>query len=109
MESNQTVNHVPGSVLLKSKNKPFPQEFREQVIGVYKSGVYDSVETCARAYNMSSKTLYSWLRKYNQLTTPQSLSEQQAELARVKKELAKAKMENEILKKAAIYFANQAR
>jgi transposase len=94
----------------KSKNtKSFPKEFKEQVIGVYKSGVYDSIQACAKAYGVSNKTLYSWLRSYEQHSTPAATSAQQTEIANLKKELAKAKMEVDILKKAAIYFANQAR
>jgi transposase-like protein len=55
------------------------------------------------------QTLYRWLDEYNKQTTPSALSDQKEEIAKLKKELAQAKMENEILKKAAIYFANQAR
>jgi transposase-like protein len=49
------------------------------------------------------------LAKYNEKSSPAKVSEQQAELMRLKKELANARMENEILKKATIYFASQAR
>ena len=108
MEQNQLINQVVELESPPGKRKAYPQEFKDQVVGVYKSGVYDSVDACAAAYDISGKTLYNWLYKYNQSTSPKAVSEQQAELSRIKKELAKAKMENEILKKAAIYFANQA-
>ena len=106
MEQNQLTNQAAENAC---KRKAYPQEFKDQVVGVYKSGVYNSVDACAAAYDISGKTLYNWIYRYNQSTTPKAVSEQQTELVRVKKELAKAKMENEILKKAAIYFANQAR
>jgi len=109
MEQNQLTNQGSDVGSTPIKRKAYPQEFKDQVVGVYKSGVYDSVDACAAAYDISGKTLYNWLYKYNQSISPKAVSEQQAELSRVKKELAKAKMENEILKKAAIYFANQAR
>jgi len=89
--------------------KSFPVEYRNQIIGVYKSGVYASVPACAEAYGISSKTLYRWLGIYDKSNTPLAVSGQQSEIANLKKELARAKLENEILKKAAIYFANQAR
>jgi transposase-like protein len=60
------------------------------------------------AYNISCKTLHTWLYNYNKTITPTALTQQQEELSKLKKELSRAKMENEILKKAAIYFANQA-
>jgi transposase len=110
MELNLIKELANESEAITTKRKSsYPQEFRDQVVGVYKSGVYASVDECAAAYSISNKTLYGWLHKYNQSTSPKAISEQQSELARVKKELARAKMENEILKKAAIYFANQAR
>lgn len=101
-------NTEQGTTKQSKTKKEFTPEFRNQVIGVFKSGVYDSVPACAAAYGISSKTLYNWLSKVNKNSTPSAISEQQAEIAALKKELSRAKMENEILKKAAIYFANQA-
>ncbi len=92
----------------KSK-KAYPIDYKNQVIAVYKSGLYDSIDSCAIAYGISNKTLYRWLELHDKKTTPAAVSEQQSEMAILKRELARAKMELEILKKAAIYFANQAR
>jgi transposase len=100
VDSNTVVN--------KRDYKSYPQNFKNQVIGVYKSVVYESVEDCAKAYGISNKSLYRWLKSLETKSTPGAILEQHAEMAKLKKELARAKMENEILKKAAIYFANQA-
>jgi transposase len=86
----------------------YTQDFKDQIICVYKSGIYNTIKDCANAYNISPKTLSNWWNAYNKNIVPNSISEQQLELAKLKKELTRAKMENEILKKAAIYFANQA-
>lgn len=83
-------------------------DFKNQIIAVCKSGVYESVAACAKAYNLSPSTLHTWLNKYNKKSAPGAVTDQSVELARVKKELIRAKMELEILKKAIIYFANQA-
>lgn len=94
------VKNINDSVIDNLKVKPkkiYTQEFRDQVIGVYKSGVYGSVAACAKAYNICETTLSGWLRKYDRRSSPDFVSEQQAELARLKKELARAEMENEIL------------
>lgn len=99
------INNDAGST--KRDYKSYPQDFINQVVGVYKSGVYESIKDCANAYNISVKSLYRWLKTSEGRCSPKAISEQQAELTRLKKELARAKMENEILKKAAIYFANQ--
>ena len=87
--NKQTVN--------KLAKKSYNEEFKAQVIEVYNSGIYATVEECAKGYNVPTNTLHTWLHKSKQ--SPESLSTN-SELARLKKELARAKMENEILKKA---------
>ena len=108
MEKNEKQENITSKEFIKKKKTFYPQEFKDQVIGVYKSGIYSSVAACAEAYNLCSRTLHCWLEKYNRKSSPGVVSEQQAENAKLKKELAKARMENDILKKAAIYFASQA-
>lgn len=95
-----------------SQNTPrkrYDPEFIQQVLGVYQSGVYATIEDCAIAYNISNKTLGGWIAKYKKNSSPDIVVQQQAEISNLKKELAKAKMELEILKKASIYFASQVR
>ena len=94
--------------VLGKKKRKYDIEFKNQVIAVYKSGIYESVSACAVAYDLSVNTLHTWLHKYRKESTPEALATQISELSQLKKELARAKMENEILKKAAIYFATQA-
>lgn len=109
MEMTEGIGNLNSESLVGKKKTVYPQEFKDQVLGVYRSGVYDSVASCAAAYNLCTRTLHGWLAKYNEKSSPAKVSEQQAELMRLKKELANARMENEILKKATIYFASQAR
>ncbi|MDQ5981999.1 MAG: hypothetical protein QG570_764 [Patescibacteria group bacterium] len=87
--------------------KRYDPEFIQQVLGVYQSGVYATIEDCAIAYNIPKKTLGGWIAKYKKNSSPDIVVQQQAEISNLKKELAKAKMELEILKKASIYFASQ--
>lgn len=91
--------------LAKSRND-YTKEFKKQVIDVWHSGAYSTIAECARSYQVPENTLYTWL--YNARKSPVEV-EANAEVNRLKKELYRAKMENEILKKAAIYFANHAR
>ncbi len=93
----------------KSVRRHYEPEFIHQVLGVYQSGVYATVEDCASAYDIPKNTLSNWLRRHRKKSTPDSVMQQQSEISRLKKELAQAKMELEILKKASIYFASQAR
>ncbi len=96
------------SVGNKPARKRYEAEFIQQVVGVYQSGVYATVEECAKAYGVHNKTLSGWLDRHRRNKAPDSQL-QLAEISRLKKELAQAKMELEILKKASIYFASQVR
>jgi transposase len=67
----------------------------------------------ARALEMSNKTLANWVnraRKGEALvkrSPAQPTSEFEAELSRLRQENARLKVEKEILKKAAAYFARE--
>lgn len=69
------------------------------------------VSTIANELGICSSTLYGWIQKFstNAKTQPSSLDNNlQIELKQLRKELARVKMERDILKKAAAYFANEA-
>ena len=108
MNDNNQQNIDSGNQL-KAQKRKHDKDFINQVIGVYKSGIYKSAAECARAYGIQENTLYTWLHKLKISQTPEALSSQATEITQLKKELARAKMELEILKKASIYFANLAR
>ena len=108
LTKNSTTEVIKVETTSTQPKKPYTKEYKAQVVGVYKSGVYDSVMSCATAYGVTDKTLYNWLKQHNKQASPDSITQQQSEIASLKKELTKAKMENDILKKAAIYFASQA-
>lgn len=96
---------VENQTLISGSRKSYDSEFRKQILDVWNSGAYASVTECAKNYCLNENTLYNWIHKSK--ATPDAVSS--AEVVQLKKELARAKMELEILKKAAIYFANHAR
>ncbi|MGH8821365.1 MAG: transposase [Rhodoferax sp.] len=71
------------------------------------------ISAVARSLEMSSKTLANWVyraRKGQALVKralAQPASELQAELSRLRQENARLRVEKEILKKAAAYFARE--
>jgi len=71
------------------------------------------VAAVARSLEMSNKSLANWVyraRKGQELVKRalvQPVSEIQAELSRLRQENARLKMERDILKKAAAYFAKE--
>ena len=90
----------------------YTKEFREGAVRLITED-HLSVPEAARRLSLAATTISNWVKAaktgklgdigkgYRQLT------EVEIELARVKKQNATLKMENEILKKAAAYFARE--
>ena len=85
----------------------YTDDFKHQVMDVWHSGTYSTIVECAKSYNINENTLYNWLHQARK--SPEHSSANNQEIVNLKKELARAKTELDILKKAAIYFANHAR
>jgi transposase len=90
----------------------YTKEFREQAAAlVIRDGL--SASEAAKRLSMSKKTLENWIGKARsgKLSTVGAnrapVSERDAELSRLRKELAEVKMERDLLKKAAAYFARE--
>ncbi len=82
----------------------YTKEFKDQLVEIYNSGIYESAAECARNYKVPERLLYQWLSASKKQAKPGELG---FELAKLKKENADLKMENAILKKATVYFAKQ--
>lgn len=91
---------------VKRTRKTYDEDFKRQVLEVWRSGAYATVAECAKSHDINENTLNNWRNRDN--LDPAEV-ETNSEMQRLKKELAKAKMELEILKKAAIYFATHAK
>ena len=90
----------------------YTKEFREEAVRV----VVEEKIACreaAQRLSLAPSTLAYWLKasksgKLGEIGKAQKpLTELEMELARTKKELAEVKMERDILKKAAAYFARE--
>lgn len=72
-----------------------------------------SVPEASRRLDLPKSTIFNWIRsaragKLGDIGKQQrQLSEVELELVRVKRELAKVRMERDILKKVAAYFARE--
>lgn len=90
----------------------YTAEFREAAVRQVLDGGR-SVPQVARSLEMSEKTLANWVGKARRgqplLKRPpaQPVDELQAELSRLRQENARLKLEKEILRKAAAYFAKE--
>jgi transposase len=90
----------------------YTKEFREEAVKLVIEEKL-SLPEAARRLSLASSTLRNWVKasKSGKLgdvgKTYRPLTEVEMELARTKRELAVVKMERDILKKAAAYFARE--
>ena len=90
----------------------YSKEFREEAVRLVTEGGLSAGEASARL-SLPKSTLENWVRaaKKEKLVeigkSHRPLTELEMELAQVKRELAIVKVERDILKKAAAYFAKE--
>ena len=90
----------------------YTKEFREEAVKMVKDGGM-SLPEAARRLSLPPSTLGNWFKahKAGKLgdigKTRKPLTDIEMELARVKKELVETRMERDLLKKAAAYFAKE--
>jgi transposase len=98
------MNRIPRAVYTK--------EFREEAVKLASSV---GASEAARRLSIPLKSLANWMRaakagKLDKVGAQQKpLTEVEQELNRVKRELAEVKMERDLLKKFAAYFAKESR
>ncbi len=94
-----------------AERRQFSREFKLEAIRlVEERGV--TVAQAARDLDLHENVLRKWVREQqrdgsNAFPGLGVLKPEQAEIARLRKEVAKLKMERDILKKAAAYFATE--
>jgi len=90
----------------------YTKEFREEAVKLVTEENLSRAEA-ARKLSIPISTMENWVRAYKSGKladvgkTYRPLTETETEIARLKKENITLKMENEILKKAAAYFAKE--
>ena len=90
----------------------YTKEFREEAVKLVTEEKL-SLPEAARRLSLPPSTIGNWVKAHKEGRlgevgkTYRPLTEIEMELARTKKELAQVKMERDILKKAAAYFAKE--
>ncbi len=90
----------------------YTKEFREEAVKLVTEEKI-SLPEASRRLSLPPSTLATWVKAFKAGKlggigkTQRPLTEIEMELARAKKELAEVKMERDILKKAAAYFARE--
>ncbi len=90
----------------------YTREFRQEAVKLVIEEEL-SLPEAARRLSLAPSTLTYWVKAYREGRlgevgkAQKPLTEVETELARTKKELAETRMERDILKKAAAYFARE--
>jgi transposase len=83
-------------------SKKFDVDFKKMVVALHENGA--GVTELCKAYHIASTTLYKWIDLYGK-SSQQELTK--AEILDLKKEIARVREENDILKKAVSIFAKK--
>ena len=87
------------------KRRTFDPEFKKEAVALVTEQGY-SIAKAAQAVDTSENNLRRWKKEFEQEASGERLTtDERAELARLRKENKELRMEKEILKKAAAYFA----
>lgn len=84
--------------------KNYSQEFKAEAVRMITSGERKQSEV-SRNLGISSSTISNWVAHAAGGVTNSSVSSESAELKKLRAEIKQLKLEQEILKKAATYFA----
>jgi len=100
----------PTAIERSPKSRRYPEDFKRSAVRLVTDEQY-TFKAAAQAVGVSDKSLYDWHRKFAPPPVPCSddatVSELQAENKRLRRELKRAELEREILKKATAYFAKE--
>jgi len=89
-------------------NARFSDDFKRDAVHQITVRGYPVKEVSQRL-GVSTHSLYSWVKKYSKVLDVGSNDDQAAENRRLKRELARVTEERDILKKATVYFAKDAK
>ncbi len=95
--------------MFKIPKQEYTAEFKELTVKRVKAG--EGIAKVARDLGLVEQTLRNWMKaagKLNGEGVKAVVTAEQMEFSRVRAENARLRMENEILKKAAAYFARDA-
>lgn len=85
----------------------YPEEFRREAVELYRSSERSRAEV-AKSLGISDGSLAAWVKAANAAEEPGALdADERAELARLRREVKDLRMDREILRKAAAYFAKE--
>ena len=93
--------------MTKTTRAQYTLEFKQEAVRVVEGG--QSIAAVARTLGVVEQTLHNWVKAHRQGklkgADSRPVSAEQMEISRLRAELARVKMERDILGKATAYFA----
>jgi transposase len=98
--------------MMKTPRSDFTLEFKKEAVRLVKGGQRQS--EVSASLGISGQTLGNWVKaeaagRLTERAGVKAVSDEQMEISRLKAELARVRMERDILKKATAYFARESR
>lgn len=90
---------------MSNRKKRYTEEFRNTIVELHKSG--KNLSELSSEYGIPKSTMSTWIREYSPVAEDSEESITLKEFKELKKEMARIKEENEILKKAMAIFAKK--
>jgi transposase len=94
--------------MTKTTRARYTLEFKQEAVRLVEGG--QSIAAAARTLGLVDQTLFNWVKVHRQgklkgADSKPKVSAEQMEISRLRAELARVKMERDILGKATAYFA----
>ena len=94
----------------RTERRWFPEDFKRDAVRLVVEEKY-TFAAAAKAVGVSTKSLRDWHQKYAPQPEPcgdnATVAEMREEIKRLRRQLKRAELEREILKKATAYFAKE--
>ena len=87
------------------KGRRYDQEYKDMIVELFKSGM--SLAELSSEYGIAKSTINGWVKDVKEIKIDENEVMTLKEVKALKKEMARIKEENEILKKAMAIFATR--
>ena len=87
------------------KGRRYDQEYKDMIVELFKSGM--SLAELSSEYGIAKSTINGWVKDVKEIKVDENEVMTLKEFKQLKKEMARIKEENEILKKAMAIFATK--
>ena len=87
------------------KGRRYDQEYKDMIVELFKSGM--SLAELSSEYGIAKSTINGWVKDVKEIKVDENEVMTLKEFKQLKKEMARIKEENEILKKAMAIFATR--